>query len=309
MKSIVCTSCGSKFAATRDRCPKCLALVVKIDVKAEAARSKRMARAAAVVLGSAVLALAVIWTMSGSGRAAKMTAPAADRPETSRRAAAEATTEVAAPNRTQNQHAFMDPAAAGTHAYGSGDYQGALAQFEEAVKRNPRDPEAINNLAQVLVRLGRATEALPHFERACSLNPDKWSYRFNLARALSQLNRWDESVASYRQAQQLYPDDYVTTFNLALTLHKKGDEAGAVAEYEKAIALNPEDASFRMALGISYEALQRTRDAAAAYSEYLRLAPTAGDAEKVRARIAQLVGASAPPALPAPAPRANPAGA
>ena len=82
----------------------------------------------------------------------------------------------------------------------------------------------------------------------------------------------------------------MTTFNLALTLHKKGDDAAAVPEYQKAVALNPEDASFRMALAISLEALQKKQDAAAAYSEYLRLAPTAPDADKVKARIALLTG-------------------
>ncbi|MCA1560389.1 MAG: tetratricopeptide repeat protein, partial [Acidobacteria bacterium] len=84
------------------------------------------------------------------------------------------------------------------------------------------------------------------------------------------------------------PQDYATTFNLALTLHKKGDEAAAVEEYQKAVALQPDDASFRMALAISYERLQKPKEAAAAYSEYLRLSPAAPDADKVRARIAHL---------------------
>ena len=82
----------------------------------------------------------------------------------------------------------------------------------------------------------------------------------------------------------------------------KGDDAEAVTEYKKAIALNPGDASFRMALAISYEALQQKSEAAGQYVEYLRLSPLAADAEKVRAKIAQLTGASAttapPPATP-----------
>jgi Flp pilus assembly protein TadD len=61
-----------------------------------------------------------------------------------------------------------------------------------------------------------------------------------------------------------------------------------VDAYLRAIALAPDDASFRIALGTSYENLQRRADAAGAYGEYLRLSPEAGDAEKVRARIAEL---------------------
>ena len=52
--------------------------------------------------------------------------------------------------------------------------------------------------------------------------------------------------------------------------------------------LQPEDASFRKALAISYEQLKQATEAAAAYEEYLRLSPSAADADKVRARIALL---------------------
>ncbi len=65
--------------------------------------------------------------------------------------------------------------------------------------------------------------------------------------------------------------------------------------YKKAIELEPNDATFRLALGTSLERLQRPRDAAAAYDEYLRLAPSAPDANSVRARIAQLTQTPLPP--------------
>ena len=75
-----------------------------------------------------------------------------------------------------------------------------------------------------------------------------------------------------------------------MALHQKGDDVAAVGEYQKAIALQPEDASFRKALGISYEQLKQAPQAAAAYEEYLRLSPSAADADKVRARITLLQG-------------------
>ena len=74
-----------------------------------------------------------------------------------------------------------------------------------------------------------------------------------------------------------------------------GDEAGAVDAYNKAIELDPNDATFRLALGTSLERLQRPKDAAAAYDDYLRLAPQAPDAAQVHARITQLTQPSTPP--------------
>ena len=62
-------------------------------------------------------------------------------------------------------------------------------------------------------------------------------------------------------------------------------------EVAPAIALQPEDASFRLALGNSFVRLDKRSEAAAAYQEYLRLSPSAPDADKVRARITELTGA------------------
>jgi tetratricopeptide (TPR) repeat protein len=303
-QTVLCSSCGTKFAANRDRCPKCRAAVVRVDAKAEAAKSKRLAQAAGVVLGVFVLILGGLWVTQDSEpepprTTAKPVDPLAARRQTVAKDSPEAP---AAAAESPAERPFLDASAQGAVAYDAGDYESSLARFEAAVKQNPNDAESLSNLGQVLVKLGRTAEAIPYFEKATSLNPDRWAYRFNLARALSLLQRWDESVASYKQAQKLFPDDYVTTFNLGLAMHKKGDEAAAVEEYKKAIGLNPGEASFRMALAISYEALQQKADAAGQYSEYLRLSPLASDAEKVRTKIAQLTGQPVPAATAPTAP-------
>ena len=278
--------------------------MVRVDAATLAGRSRRMARAAAAILATFVMSLGVLWIAKGSEPAATVKTAPPD-PLAGRRPAPVVPPRSPAPAiDPQRPRPFVDPAGAGTIAYASGDYASALARFQEAVTRNPQDAEALSNLGQILVRLDRPGEAVPYFQRASSLIPDRWAYRFNLARAFGLLGRWDESVATYREAQRLFPQDYVTTFNLALTLHKKGDEAAAVEEYQKAVAFQPEDASFRMALAISYERLQKPKEAAAAYGEYLRLSPSAPDADKVRARIAQL----SPQASPAPAPSTPSAG-
>lgn len=290
-QTVLCTSCGAKFAANRDRCPKCRASILREDPAAQAAQSKRLARATGIVAGVFVLAVGGLWITQGSEPAASTTTTKPVDPLAKRREAA-ATRPGASSSIAEDPNArpFLDPSGKGAVAYQSGDYAGALARYEDAVKQNPNDAESLSNIGQVLVKLGRTAEAIPYYERAASLNPDRWAYRFNLARALGLLQKWDESVASYRQAQRLFPDDYVTTFNLALALHKKGDDAAAVEQYKRAIALNPGEASFRMALAISYEALQQKSEAAGQYSEYLRLSPLAADAEKVRNKIAQLTG-------------------
>ena len=289
-EAVLCPSCRAKMNAAHDRCPRCR-VRLRPNPETTAPHSKQLARWSAAIAAVFVLGIGGLWLLKADEPSAVTNSKPVDpfasrrqpRPEPSAAPAAAAKPAEAA-------RPFLDPSGAGASAYATGDYQSALEQYKAAIAKNPEDAESYSNLGQILVRLGKPGEAIPHFQKAISLIPDRWAYHFNLARALSVLGKWDESIAAYRQAQQLFPNDYATTFNLALTLHKKGDDQAAVEEYKKAIAMSPTDASFHVALALSYERLQRTSDAVAAYEEYLRLAPAAGDAEKVRARIAELTG-------------------
>jgi tetratricopeptide (TPR) repeat protein len=290
--AIVCETCGAKFRASRARCPRCRAVVVAPDPVAAAAKSRKLVRVSVALLGLFLAALAGMW-LTGEKSSATGNAPrsSASGPNNAQPGS------VPSPQRPAGNQ-FLDPSGAAAVAYGTGDYATALARFEEAVQKNPDDAESLSNLGQVLVKLGRTAEAVPHFERATTLNPDRWAYRFNLARGLGLLGQWSEAVASYEQAQRLFPDDYATTFNLALALQKMGDDAAAVVQYRRAIELNPEDASFHVALAMSYDRLDKRAEAIAAYSEFLKLSPSGPQADKVRARIAELNGAGSAVAAP-----------
>jgi tetratricopeptide (TPR) repeat protein len=289
-EAVLCPSCGAKVNAAHDRCPRCRARF-RSDPETEARHSKKLAQWSAALGASFMIVVGGLWLLKDGEPTSVARAPRTD-PFADRRQPKSEPAQPAQPARpAEPATPFLEPSGAGATAYATGDYQSALEQYKAAVAKNPEDAESHSNLGQILVRLGKPAEAIPHFEKAIALIPDRWAYRFNLARALSVLGKWDEAIASYRQAQQLFPNDYATTFNLALTLHKKGDDQAAVEEYKKAIALSPSDASFHFALALSYERLQRRTDAVAAYEEYLRLAPAAGDADKIRARIAELSGA------------------
>jgi tetratricopeptide (TPR) repeat protein len=291
-RAIICPSCGSKIRAGRQKCPRCRALLQAPDPSIAAARSRTLARAAAILAGAFALVVIALWFTRGAAPAAAPATrtgsgdPSVNHPPNPVTATVERIPEEGM------DRPFLDPSGKAATAYAAGDYATALEQYQTAVQRNPQDAESLSNLGQVLVRMNRTEEALPYFQRALAILPDRWAYQFNLARALGLLGRMDEAITAYRRAQQLFPDDYVTTFNLALALHKRGDEGSAVEQYQKAIALQPEDASFRLALANSLERLQKRAEAAAAYQEYLRLSPKGPDADKVRARIAELTGAT-----------------
>ncbi len=285
-----CRACGIRVRAERERCPQCGGALGPLSSGAPVptARDRRATLAAVAIL--LVLAAAVaLWPRSPAPeRAVPVAASASALPASARRepAGPAATSPRSEAGDTLDaEPRFLDESGAGAIAYRRGDYEAALAAFQEAVEENPDDAESLSNLGQVLVRLGRAAEAVPLFQRAIDRLPRRWAYHFNLARAYGELGQWKQAVAEYRVARELFPDDYVTEFNLARALHKLGDEEAAVEGYRRAIALAPQEPSFQLALGMSYERLGRREQAVEAYRAYLALAPESPEAERVKARI------------------------
>jgi tetratricopeptide (TPR) repeat protein len=233
--------------------------------------------AAAVI---AVTAVAVLFFM----RPAADTAPAPPGAVVDERpAAAPAPDHAVAPVVTS-----MDAARGAAAASGRGDVAGAVEQFTVAVTADPRNADALNNLGQSLVRAGRGREAIPYFDRAIATSGSVWAYHFNRARAYAELQEWNRAIAGYRDALGLFPDDYATTFNLAKALQANGNLSDAILQFERAIALAPGQGDFYLAYALALESAQRPGEAVAVYRRFLELQPADPQAEKIKARIAQL---------------------
>jgi Flp pilus assembly protein TadD len=281
----VCQKCRSKVAASRLSCPRCGTRFAIANPEREAAHSKRLALISGTALVLALIGLGVVYMQQPVETESAVTTPVTD-PLAARRAASAAAVAAA-------QEAALAPSVptAGAQAIdASGDGARLLDQYRDAVQRRPEDADARASLGQLLVRLKRIDEAVPHFERAIALDPQNAAHHLQLGAALAQLQHWQDAVQSLRRAQQLQPTDSGTAYELARALHSNRDHAAAVDEYRKVIGLDPNDASVRIALAESYEAMDRRQDAAAAYNDYLKLAPTGTDADRVRLKLSRLGG-------------------
>ena len=271
-QSQVCANCRCKFGAARERCPRCATLVVTADATPQLEHGPWLARCAGTLMAAALLGLAAIY-LPGAWTAATSGTKGSHERGTSREAA-----RPAEPAFVHATAPVQDPASSLT------------AQYEAAVRRHPNDAGSVSSLAQVLARTGRLDEARPHFRRAIELEPASPAHYVAFARALAVERRWNEAITELRRAQELAPDDFAIAFAMATTLHESGNHAAAVEQYKAAMALSPGDASTRMGLGVCYEALDRPQQAAQAFDDYLRLAPSAPDAERIRRRVAALTG-------------------
>jgi len=123
-----------------------------------------------------------------------------------------------------------------------GDEPGAVAAFDAALARAPRDPHLLGNYANFL----------------------------------SRLRRYEEAIALYRRAIDLVPSHAEAWTNLGLTLLELGDATAARDALERAVALRPASALAWQGLGRARRALSDLEGAEAALRKAVEVAPGAG---------------------------------
>ncbi len=125
----------------------------------------------------------------------------------------------------------------------NGDVDGAIADFDRAIKLNPKDDAPYYNRAQAK-RLKKDTAgAIADYTKAIELgstNPAAYNNRGN---ARSENNDRDGAIADYTRAIELKPDYARAYYNRAVTKEAKGDKTGAEADFKMAHKLDPELAS------------------------------------------------------------------
>lgn len=145
--------------------------------------------------------------------------------------------------------------------------------FREVLRLRPNYPEAHNNLGAALRYQGKLDEAVACYYEALRLRPHYAEAYNNLGDARKQQGRFDEAIASYFEALRLRPN-YAEAYNNlgnAYLLQKKLDEAEA--NYRQALALKPQYPDALANLGIALSEQRKHEEAAACFREALRLKP------------------------------------
>jgi tetratricopeptide (TPR) repeat protein len=219
----------------------------------------------------------------------------------------------------------------------SGDREGALRAFDQALLFAPRDSAVMNDKATTLSDLGRSAEAQALYEDALHLDPANPTLKANLAWGLAQADRdLARAEALAQEAVAAAPEQAAMWNTLGRVQQARGELGAAVASFHRAARLDPKGAQARerllaSILALSPETVERLAEpggrtsplptakasqaarAAAALSSPLSrpangqaspLAPQAGSAPQ--AEPAPRAG-SAPQAAPAPQASASPA--
>jgi Flp pilus assembly protein TadD len=79
----------------------------------------------------------------------------------------------------------------------------AVAQFQKALALRADVSQTHNDLAGVLLRLGRPDEALVHFREALRLHPDDATVLYNIASLLLGRDRFADALAYFERAAKV----------------------------------------------------------------------------------------------------------
>ena len=179
----------------------------------------------------------------------------------------------------------------------NGQVDEAIREFREAIRLKPNQVGAHYGLGIVLDGKGQMDEAIRQLEEAIRLKPDYAEAHNELGIALGRKGQMDEAIRQFQEAVRLKLDYAEAQFNLGLALGLRGETAEAIRHFEAALKARPGYPEAHNYLGSALYKQGRTGEAIWEFQEALRLKPDYAEARK-----------NLDAALAAPAPSSHPPG-
>lgn len=176
--------------------------------------------------------------------------------------------------RPQNGRAWSN---LGLSYFKAGRFDSAVACLQRAIELLPTyalaRATAYANLANVRFAQGRYSESITHLSEALRLNPYNADAHNDLACALKQVGDREQAMVHFRTAIRLQPDHALAHYNMSLLLTDLGDFYEALRELQTARRLLPDRPEIPFKLGVLLSNHGRYSEACANFTEALRLKP------------------------------------
>jgi tetratricopeptide (TPR) repeat protein len=111
--------------------------------------------------------------------------------------------------------------------------------WEDAVRKLPNKPRALNNLGFAYNALNRYDHSIEAFDRSLALDPDNIAALLNRGLAYHEMKRYDKAIADYSKVVLLAPTLAKGWFNRGLAYHESGRLKEAIVDFSRAIAYDP----------------------------------------------------------------------
>jgi len=161
----------------------------------------------------------------------------------------------------------------GVTRYDLRDWDGAIADFDEALMLNPHRVMAWIKLGNARFNKGDLDKAINEYDEAIRLDPRSVIALNNRGLAWQNRGKLDAALSDYARALELDPSLTVALNNRAGIKHDRGDLRGALNDYNRAIEIDPQLALLYCNRGVTRKAMGDLKGAIADYTEAIRLNP------------------------------------
>jgi tetratricopeptide (TPR) repeat protein len=150
-------------------------------------------------------------------------------------------------NQTDKNKEKLSPyLASGMNKTIEGDYNGALVDYNEAIRSDPNEHASYFCRALVYKTLGNYNEAIADLRKCFSLNSQHYQndprYYFFVGQCYNMLNNYQEAIKNFDYSLTLDPqyyDSYKDRGSTKLSLGQRYQEA--IADFDQCIRMNPND--------------------------------------------------------------------
>ena len=169
---------------------------------------------------------------------------------------------------------------AGVDAYDEGEIGQALGHWLDAVKLDPNDAAAHNNLGGALYNKGEFDAAMEHLNAALRIDPDDAITHYNFGVAMQAKGELDAAIEHYNAALRIDPDSAKAHSNLSVALAAKGELDRAIEHCNAARRIDPDLTGAHFNLGCFLARKKAAVAAVAALSKAIALDPKCRDDAK-----------------------------
>jgi tetratricopeptide (TPR) repeat protein len=163
-------------------------------------------------------------------------------------------------------------AASGTGEASEGMLDKAAEAYEEAVKLDPRDDDALSVLAEIYTRRQAHEKAVSAWTRYLALNPGSAEGYMHLGQQYLAENKGADATGAFERALALKPSAEACE-RLAGIFAQANETDDAVKYYRKAIELGPNNVRTRLILSETLLRARRFKECVAEADEVLKLDP------------------------------------
>ena len=171
-----------------------------------------------------------------------------------------------------------------------GRHKEAIADYDILLGFYPRDADAYFNRGFSNMGLGRPKAAIADFSEAIRIDPEHFEAYNNRGTANARLGLYEEAISDFDEAIRLNPEDAAPFNNRGHARSESGQVREAIVDYDEALRLNPEFASAFFNRGIDKSTLALYKEAIADLDQALRIIPEYAAALYYRGLAAKSLG-------------------